>query len=291
VARLPIKHDISCEVQDLPRIPLQNDSAFEFDGEKYKTASKHQKEWGSKIISELKLNGGEHILDMGCGDGILTDQLAELVPDGLVLGIDASQGMINSAKKLTKTNLLFKLIDITKIGFENEFDLIFSNATLHWIKNHNDLLRKCYSALKANGTIRFNFAGDGNCSQFIKVVREVMQSQPYAQYFRNFDWPWFMPTVEHYQDLMRKTEFGDQRVWEENADRHFTTQEEITNWIEQPSIIPFLRNITNDRNKKEFTENVVTKMIHETRKDNNTFFETFRRINVIAKKYDQSVVP
>lgn len=63
---------------------------FEFDGEKYKNASSHQKEWGTRIISELTFTGAETILDLGCGDGRLTKQLADLVPEGKVLGIDAS---------------------------------------------------------------------------------------------------------------------------------------------------------------------------------------------------------
>ncbi|MHC5061222.1 MAG: class I SAM-dependent methyltransferase [Planctomycetota bacterium] len=54
---------------------------FEFDSEKYKEASGHQKEWGAKLISELSLKGGERILDLGCGDGTLTAELARLVPD------------------------------------------------------------------------------------------------------------------------------------------------------------------------------------------------------------------
>ena len=57
-------------------------NTFEFDGEKYKKASKHQKEWGNSLISELSLNGNEQILDLGCGDGSLTEQLAQLVPNG-----------------------------------------------------------------------------------------------------------------------------------------------------------------------------------------------------------------
>lgn len=75
---------------------------FEFNGEKYKQASKHQKEWGNKLISELQLNGNERILDLGCGDGILTQQLSSLVESGYVLGIDASVGMIETAQKLSK---------------------------------------------------------------------------------------------------------------------------------------------------------------------------------------------
>jgi trans-aconitate 2-methyltransferase len=56
--------------------------AHEFDGRKYEKASSHQKQWGNKIISEFRLAGNETILDLGCGDGKLTENLADLVPDG-----------------------------------------------------------------------------------------------------------------------------------------------------------------------------------------------------------------
>ena len=72
---------------------------YEFDGRKYEKASAHQKEWGERLITELSLQGDEQILDLGCGDGKLTAQLAELVPEGSVLGIDASRGMIEVAQK------------------------------------------------------------------------------------------------------------------------------------------------------------------------------------------------
>jgi ubiquinone/menaquinone biosynthesis C-methylase UbiE len=92
---------------------------FDFDGEKYKDASTHQKTWGQKLISELGLRGNERILDLGCGDGTLTAQLAEYVPDGFVLGIDASESMIETAQKdHAGANLRFELQDINRIDFE-----------------------------------------------------------------------------------------------------------------------------------------------------------------------------
>lgn len=111
-------------------------NTFEFNGEKYKKASKHQKEWGNSLISELSLSGNEEILDLGCGDGGLTEQLAQLVPNGRILGIDASAGMIDTAQKRVKSNLAFMQMDINTLDFENRFDVIFSNAALHWVNGH-----------------------------------------------------------------------------------------------------------------------------------------------------------
>ena len=91
---------------------------FEFDGEKYKTASKHQKEWGNDLISEFSFNGNETILDLRCGDGILTEQLALFVPRGKVLGIDASLHMIETAGMIHRNNLNFAHMDINEMNFE-----------------------------------------------------------------------------------------------------------------------------------------------------------------------------
>src|SRR5208337_1120689 len=96
----------------------------------------------------------------------------------------------------------------------------------------------------------------------------LMQSERYVQHFRNFDWPWFMPTIDHYRNLLRETKFKNILVWEENADRYFATEEEIAKWIEQPSIVPLLRSITDDKDKKEFRDAVVARMLQETHRDN-----------------------
>ena len=106
-------------------------SAFEFDGDRYKAASKHQREWGQQIIAQLDLAGNERVLDLGSGDGALTKLLASRVPQGSVLGIDASDGMIAAAMKLEGVNLLFERRNINEMDFTEEFDVIFSNATLH----------------------------------------------------------------------------------------------------------------------------------------------------------------
>ncbi len=256
---------------------------FEFDGQKYKTASGHQKEWGARILAELSLTEAEAILDLGCGDGVLTKQLADLVPKGWVLGIDASKGMIEAAKELEGHNLLFAFQDINNMTFSNEFDLIFSNAALHWVKDHHKLLKNCYTALKSGGVVRFNFAGDGNCSNFYEVVREVMDCSPNSGHFDNFEWPWYMPRISDYEELVNKQEFKELRCWEENADRNFRTKEDMVKWIDQPSIVPFLKFLPMVK-QSEFRDEVVRRMVDKTIQPDGTCFETFRRINVFASK-------
>lgn len=257
---------------------------LDFDGEKYKKASSQQKAWGETLVLELDLKGGERILDLGCGNGALTAKMAALVPDGSVLGIDASESMIQTARAdHVATNLCFELQDIDAIEFDSQFDVIFSNATLHWVKDHRKLLENVLRNLRDGGTARFQFAGDGNCSNLIAVLREVMSDQDYVGYFEKFEWPWYMPTTEQYRALVEEVAFGDKRVWDQNGDTFFETVEAMVAWIDQPSLVPFLGHL-DARDRQRFRDTVVERMIDKTRQDDGRCFETFRRINVLVRK-------
>jgi trans-aconitate 2-methyltransferase len=255
----------------------------EFDGKKYERASTHQKEWGTKLIAELCLIGSERVLDLGCGDGALTGQIAELVPNGEVLGIDASQGMIDAALPKERTNLHFRKMDINNLDFENTFNIVFSNATLHWVTDHQRLLQNIHRALRVGGRIRFQFAADGNCANFFAVVREAITMEDFRIYFAGFEWPWYMPSVDEYKRLAGSNGFRDVQVWGENADRFFPDKEAMIRWIEQPSLVPFLAHI-NDPARDSFRDFVVNSMIDRTKHEDERCFETFRRINVSAVK-------
>ena len=94
---------------------------YEFDGKQYKQASAHQTSWGKELVELLPLKGTERVLDIGCGDGRVTQRLAQRVPNGEVLGIDAADGMILAAKEHESANL--RLADIEVDG-KNLCDLL-----------------------------------------------------------------------------------------------------------------------------------------------------------------------
>ena len=255
----------------------------EFDGKKYEKASAHQKEWGTKLIAELGLTGAERVLDLGCGDGTLTAQIAQLLPEGEIVGIDASQGMIDAALPKTRDNLRFLLVDINALGFCEAFDVVFSNAALHWVKDHRLLYRNLHRALRACGRIRLNFAGDGNCSRFFKVIREAMARDEFAAHFAAFEWPWYMPPVDDYTALVESSWPSQARVWGENADRFFPDVGAIVKWVDQPNLVPFLAHVP-ETDRGAFRDVVVGRMIEETKQADGRCFETFRRINVSGTK-------
>lgn len=257
--------------------------SHEFDGKKYEKASDHQKEWGAKLISELALKGNECVLDLGCGDGVNTALIAKALPNGEVIGIDASKGMIDTAKPKEKANLRFILMDIDEIAFEDEFDVIYSNATLHWVKDHYRLLRNVLKALRDGGLLRFNFAADGNCSHFFKVIRKAMEKEEFNRFFSDFSWPWYMPTIDEYTQLVNQSELKAAKVWGENADRYFPDTETMIGWVDQPSLVPFLACVP-ESYKADFREYVVSEMIRETKQSDGKCFETFRRMNLFAEK-------
>jgi trans-aconitate 2-methyltransferase len=262
---------------DRPAMP------YDFDAAQYEQASAHQMEWGVKLVSELGLRGSERVLDLGCGDGTLAAAVAKSVPRGEVVGIDASPGMIEAAKAREKANLRFALMDIGELDFEDEFDVVYSNAALHWVKDHERLLANVARALRQAGRVRFNFAGAGNSSNFIMVIRAAMAREGFAPYFKGFAWPWYMPPVIEYRRLVQRTGLREVAVWAENADRFFPDVETLLRWVEQPSLVPFLACVA-EGDKPAFKEHVFEEMIKATRQDDGRCFETFRRVNLSARK-------
>jgi len=110
-----------------------------------------------------------------------------------------------------------------------------------------------------------------------------MEKEEFSQYFSTFLWPWYMPSIEEYTQLVNQSEFEAVKVWDENADRYFPDTETMIGWVDQPSLVPFLACVP-ESHKAAFREYVIGEMIQETRQPDGKCFETFRRINLFAQK-------
>ena len=159
----------------------------------------------AEVLALLELKGTERVLDLGCGNGKVTAQIAGRVPRGEVIGVDASAGMIALASSqfppATIPNLRFETHDIRKMPFREEFDLVVSFNALHWISDQGVALRAIRMAMKPEGEAQLRLVAAGKRKSLEDVNEETRLSSRWAQYFDRFQDPYLHLTPEQYGAL------------------------------------------------------------------------------------------
>ncbi len=177
----------------------------------YAANSAVQQSWARELIAKLQLRGDEHILDLGCGDGKVTAELARAVSRGSVTGVDASPQMIEFAKKTFPateiSNLRFRVMDARKLKFERRCDLIFSNAALHWVDDHEAILRGASAILKPEGRLVISCGGKGNAHDVFLALRPEMRLKRWCEFFRKMPLPYFFYAPTDYEKWLPKHGF------------------------------------------------------------------------------------
>ena len=172
----------------------------------YAKHSKGQEVWARELIAKLDLKGDENILDLGCGDGKVTALLASMTY-GSVVGVDKSKTMIDFATN-SHSDIEFRVMDARRLSFESRFDLVFSNAVLHWIDDHEAVLQGIKKALCPNGKIVLQFGGEGTAKEILEVMDQFI-SKRYIEYFRDFRFPYNFPHSDEYRVLLQSVGFED----------------------------------------------------------------------------------
>lgn len=188
------------------------ESKYQWDASDYANHSTVQQKWAKELIDKLNLTGNESLLDIGCGDGKVTAEIASYLKVGNVVGIDNSDEMISLAKNkfpsIKYPNLSFIKQDARSLSFSQEFDVVFSNAVLHWVLDHRPVLKGIYQALKLNGWVIVQMGGKGNAFQVVEVVNEIMKKDAWKGYFENFSFPYGFYSPEEYEPWLKETGFG-----------------------------------------------------------------------------------
>ena len=157
-----------------------------------------------EVLSLLKLEGNERILDIGCGNGKTTAEIAARVPQGSVTGVDASAEMIAFAKDhwiSAHPNLQFAVADARKLPFDHEFDLITSFNALHWIPDQALPLQAIHAALRPEGRAQLRLVSKGERKSLEDVIQGTSHSPRWAAYFEGFHDPYLHLTPQQYAAL------------------------------------------------------------------------------------------
>ena len=175
----------------------------QWDAEEYARNSAAQLAWARELIEKLGLSGNESVLDIGCGDGKVSAELARRVPRGEVVGCDSSPQMIEMARAVfppaDNPTLSFQLMDARALVFEERFDIAFSNATLHWVKDQRAVLRGVARGLRPGGRLLFQMGGRGNGEEIFAVANLMTAAPEWRAFFDGFEYPWGFYAPKEYE--------------------------------------------------------------------------------------------
>lgn len=156
---------------------------------------------GQAALDLLDPRPGEHILDVGCGDGTLTLKIKQMGAD--VVGIDNSLSMVGAARE---KGLDARLMDAAQLKFGEAFDAVFSNATLHWVLDKERAARAIWFALKPGGRFAGEMGGEGNLARLREALDDVLVARGYGPPTYAANW---YPSVEEFVELYEGVGFKD----------------------------------------------------------------------------------
>jgi trans-aconitate 2-methyltransferase len=181
----------------------------EWNASEYARISTLQAAMAGEVLAMLDLKGTERVLDVGCGNGKTTAEIAARLPHGSVVGVDASADMIAFAAnhEAAHPNLKFTVADARQLPYQDEFDLVVSFNALHWIPRQDLALRSIHAVLKRDGLAQLRLVSKGERKSLEDVLEETRLSARWVGYFSSFRDPYLHLAPQQYGALAERNGF------------------------------------------------------------------------------------
>jgi trans-aconitate 2-methyltransferase len=188
-------------------------SSRDWDASTYDRISDPQFAWAQEQLLRLDLHQDDVVLDAGCGSGRVTALLADLVPRGRVYAVDVAPSMAEHAKRALGERATVFSQDLVELELPEPVDAVFSNATFHWIPDHDELFAALVRNMKPGASLVAQCGGIGNIDSFRKLADEVAQQAPFASHFVDWKGPWNYATPEDTTARLRHAGFENVACW------------------------------------------------------------------------------
>lgn len=216
----------------------------------YHRVSAPQTAWGREVLDRLELSGDETVLDAGCGTGKLTRLLAERLPRGRVVALDASPDMLSVAgRELASFGGQVEWVQaaLPQLPLTTRVDAILSTATLHWVLDHPATFRAFLGAVRPGGQLEFQCGGVGNLHRLHVRAVELTASADYADAFREWEEPWCYAGAEETAEQLRAAGWTRVHTWLEVRPTAFSDAAAFSDFIGNVNLRPFLARLDKER--------------------------------------------
>ena len=234
------------------------------------------------LTARIKLESPKNIIDIGCGPGNSTQILAHRWPEAKILGIDSSPAMIQKAKEEFPLQDWAEM-DAANLHLPNKFDLVFSNAAIQWLPDHDKLLADFWKVINTNGALAVQIPLY-HLMPISSIVEETAKSDKWNDAFKTLVTKLTINEAGYYYDVLSR--FTDNiSIWESRYQHVMNSHSEIFEMLRSTGIKPYLERLSNDREKEEFAAIVIEKMagFYPVQKDNKVLLP-FNRLFFIAYK-------
>lgn len=185
----------------------------DWDAATYDRISDPQLGWAIEQLERAPLRGDETVLDAGCGSGRVTALLADRVPHGRVYAVDVAPSMSEHARQTLGERAVVLCQDLVALSLPEPVDLIFSNATFHWIHDHDALFAALARTLKPGGRLVAQCGGRGNIDSFRMAAEAVASEEPFAEHFARWQRPWNYATAAQTAERLERAGFAEVSCW------------------------------------------------------------------------------
>lgn len=188
-------------------------SSRDWDAATYDRISAPQQRWAAEQLDRLQLAGDEVVLDAGCGSGRVTAELVRRLPRGRVYGVDVAPSMAAHAARALGDRATILCQDLVDLDLSEPVDVVFSNATFHWVSDHDALFAALRRTMKPGGRLVAQCGGRGNIDALRRTADAVAHQEPFAPHFTHWRGAWNYAGAEETAQRLTRAGFEDVRTW------------------------------------------------------------------------------
>ncbi len=222
-----------------------------WDAAKYEATHSAQNDAGKELIAMAALTAGDTVLDIGCGTGSLTVELAVLAADGRVVGLDPSAEMLALAEEKIRPagNITLMHMPAQEMNFSAEFDVVYSNSALQWIQEQEEVMALSFRALKNKGRLALQLPARDFSWELADNIHIAAGAIGMQSAFEKIDSPWRFPLKDEFADLLKGIGFSNVQTFYKDYTLAFAGIDEVLEWSLSAALRPYLELM--DENRQE----------------------------------------